>query len=130
MAGGSKAWVLTEEKLEYIEKMSKMGMTEASIARNIGVHPSTFSEKKQIHPEIEEAIKRGNAVGEEVAISALWQMMLDPKSKGHVTGTIFYLKCKHNWNDGSRQTTEITAPSGLKFEVIPTGKNDGKDKEE
>lgn len=123
MAGGSKTWVLTEAMLDQIEVWAKMGMTEASIARNLDVHPNTFSTKKQEYPEIEERIKKGHAAGEGIAIQALWNMMTDPKSKGHVTGTIFYLKCKHNWNDGTRnQTVEASAPSGIKFEIIDKSK--------
>lgn len=119
----NKEWEPTPEIIAKIENWSKMGMTEASIARNLDLHPSTFSEKKSKYPSMDEAIKKGNAVGEEVAIGALWRMMLDPKSKGHVTGTIFYLKCKHNWNDGTRNpTVEASAPSGIKFEIIDKSK--------
>lgn len=116
-----KAWECTPEILAKIEEQAKLGVTEANIARNVGLHPSTFSEKKKNHPEIEEAIKKGGAKGEQLATGALWNMMTDPKSKGHVTAVIFYLKTKHGWNDGSRlQTTETTAPSGVKFEIIPS----------
>jgi hypothetical protein len=126
MAGpGKPAWVLTPEILQYVEEQSRKGVTEASIARNVGLHPSTFSEKKQQYPEIAEAIKKGNAVGEELAVNALWAMIQDPKSKGHVTATLFYLKCKHAWNDGSKNTLEVQAPSGVKFDVIPKGQSSG-----
>lgn len=123
---GRRAWELTPEILQYVEENVKKGMTEASIAYNVGLHPSTFVEKKQQYPELAEAVKRGNAYGEELAVSALWNMIMDPKSKGHVTGTLFYLKCKHGWNDGSRQTIEVAAPTGVKFDIIPKGsKTDG-----
>ena len=118
-----RTWKPTEEMLDQIESWSKMGMTEASIARNLGLHPSTFSEKKHLWPELDERIKRGHAVGEDFAIQALWNMIKDPKSKGHVTGTVFYLKCKHNWNDGTRNApVEATAPDGVKFEIIDKSK--------
>jgi len=56
-------------------------------------------------------------------------MIMDPKSKGHVTGTLFYLKCKHNWNDGSKATIEVQAPTGVKFDVIPKGSTIVKEEE-
>ena len=122
MAGpGKPAWKLTPEILEYVREQSSKGMTEASIARSVGLHPSTFSEKKQQYPDLAEAVKKGNSYGEQLAINALWAMIQDPKSKGHTTATLFYLKCKHGWNDGGKQSVEVQAPSGVQFEVIPKG---------
>lgn len=119
---GRPGWELTPEILDYVKTQSSRGMTEASIARNVGLAPTTFSAKKQEYPELAEALKKGASFGEELAIQALWRMIADPTSKGHTTATIFYLKCKHGWNDGSKNTVvEATAPSGVKFEVIQKG---------
>lgn len=117
-----RKWIPTPEIIEYVREQSSRGMTEASIARNVGLAPTTFSAKKQEFPELAEAISKGNSRGEELALNALWAMITDPKSKGHTTATVFYLKCKHGWNDGSKNTVvETTAPSGVKFEVIQKG---------
>ena len=121
---GLPKWIPTPEILAEVERLSKMGVTEASIARQVGISPSTFSEKKQLHPELAEVLKKGHAKGEELAVSALWTMIQDSKSKGHTTAVLFYLKCKCGWNDGNKQTTEIVAPTGVKFEVIPSGKEE------
>mgnify|MGYP006277697497 CR=1 FL=1 len=125
----SRPWVLTPEILEEVKRMAQMGVTEASIARNVGLHPSTFSEKKTQYPELADAINSANSRGEDVAVSALWKAIQDPTSKGHMTAVLFYLKCKHNWNDGSKATVEVQAPSGVKFDVIPKGKTHGAQEE-
>lgn len=115
-------WVPTPEILSKIEQQAKLGITEANIARNVGISPTAFSEKKQHYPEIQEAIKKGSARGEELASGALWNMITDEKHKGHLTAVIFYLKTRHGWSDGSKQgSTEVVAPSGIQFEVIQKG---------
>lgn len=118
----SNKWIPSPEILDKIEQQAKQGITEANIARNVGISPSTFSEKKQEFPEIQEAIKKGSARGEELATGALWKMIQDDKHKGHLTAVIFYLKTRHGWSDGSKQsTTEAVAPSGVQFEIIQKG---------
>jgi len=119
-----RKWIPTPEILEKIREQSRMGVTEANIARNVGLHPSTFSEKKSMYPEVAEAIRDGMATGENLAVGALWNMIQDTKHKGHLTAVIFYLKCRHGWSDGSRQsgtTVETTAPSGVTFEILQKG---------
>lgn len=123
MSGTSKPdprkWIPTPEILEKVREQARMGVTEANIARNVGVAPTTFSAKKQEYPELAEAIKSGHAVGENLAVGALWNAIQNPDSKGHMTAVLFYLKCKHGWSDGSKNSVEIQAPEGVKFEVIP-----------
>ena len=53
---GLPKWIPTPEILAEVERLSKMGVTEASIARQVGISPSTFSEKKQLHPELAEVL--------------------------------------------------------------------------
>ena len=73
MSGTSKPdprkWIPTPEILEKVREQARMGVTEANIARNVGVAPTTFSAKKQEYPELAEAIKSGHAVGENLDLS-------------------------------------------------------------
>lgn len=130
MAGPSKskpdprAWIPTPEILDKVRQQAQAGITEANIARNVGLHPSTFSEKKQKYPELAEALKVGHAVGEELAVGALWRAIQNPECKGHMTAVLFYLKARHGWSDGRTTTVETTAPSGVKFTVVQSGDTD------
>lgn len=110
-------WELTPERLKRIEELAALGVREDSIARQVGLHPSTFSEKKKIHPEIAEVINNAQACTEEIVVSALMNMIKDPKHKAHAAAVFFYLKTKCRWQETS---VVITAekPSSLKYNVV------------
>ncbi len=48
-----------EHRLQEVELLCEEGSLEKDIARRLGVRPSTFSEWKQHHAELAEAIKKG-----------------------------------------------------------------------
>lgn len=55
-------WPMVEEKLMLVQKWCRDGLSEAQIAKNLGVAMSTFSEYKNKHPELMEALKKGKEV--------------------------------------------------------------------
>jgi len=116
MAPGRKKWIPTPEILARIKELAAQGITEASIAYQVGCHPSTFSLRKQEYPELNDTIKEGRASGEEIVVSKLWELI----HSGHATAILFYLKCQHNWNDRPNQdnsTTNIFVDSDAKNKV-------------
>ena len=56
---GPKTWIPTEEDLDLIEELSRKRRPQQQIADALGIHSSTFSEKKRNFPEISERIKKG-----------------------------------------------------------------------
>lgn len=110
---GPKEWELTEERIQKISDLSLKGCTEATIARAVDLHPSTFSAFKKKFPLIDEIIKKANARGEEEAVGYLWNIIRNPEHKMNFSAILFYLKTKHKWSEGV--STEISFPSGISF---------------
>lgn len=117
MAYGKK-WVLTPEILATIKRLSAEGVTEANIARIVGISPTTFSAKKKEHPEIEEVIKEANAHSESEVVGYLWNIIRDPQHRNHFPAILFYLKTKHRWRETDQETNEKPQlPTGITFTV-------------
>ena len=54
-------WPEIKEKLHFIEKWMRDGLTEEQIAKNLGIAHSTLSKYKIEYAELAESIKRGRA---------------------------------------------------------------------
>lgn len=121
MAHGKK-WELTPEILAQIEKMAHDGVTEASIARIVGLHPTAFSTKKKEYPEIEETIKKAHSTGEKAVVGYLWNIINDPTHKHHFSACLFYLKTKHRWRETDHQEQTKELPRSVPFKL--KGSND------
>lgn len=96
---GPKQWKLTPKRLQTIEELARKGCTQETIARQIGLHPSTYYEKKKLFPEMEEAIQKAKACSEEAVVGYLWNIITDPKHPKHFSAIVFYLKAQHKWED-------------------------------
>lgn len=118
MAAGKK-WVVTKEILDKITKLASQGVTEASIARIIGLSPTAFSTKKKEFPEMEEAIRQAHAKGEMAVVGYLWDIIHNPQHKNHFAALQFYLKCKHNWGETGTVDDKPGLPSGVDFKPAP-----------
>lgn len=114
MAYGKK-WVLTPKILEQISELASRGVTEASIARLVGLAPTSFSAKKKEYPEIDEAIRQAHAKGESEVVSYLWDIIHNPSHKNHFAALQFYLKCKHNWGVDATEESKPGLPTGVDF---------------
>jgi len=55
-------WPMVRDKLILVEKWCRDGLSEAQIAKNLGVAMSTFSEYKNKYPELMDALKKGKEV--------------------------------------------------------------------
>jgi predicted transcriptional regulator len=109
-----KLWIPTEEILTQVHDLIKQGVTETNVARVLGLHPSTFSAKKNEFPELDEAIKKAKAYGEKVAASVIWEIMNDPNHKQRLTAAIFYLKTQHRWSEKDESSLEPVSEIKLK----------------
>lgn len=96
--------VFTKEMLETVEELAAQGMDQQDIAQCIGLHASTLSEKKNVVPELGEALKKGKARGLERVTKAL----LNNIDLGNVTAQIFYLKCKGQWKETNVTEHHVT----------------------
>lgn len=134
MAKPSKApaW-LEKEKLSLLEHWKRNGLTDAEIAKKIGIAPYTLIDWKKRYPEISLALKKGF---EDLLVSAedallsrfeiqtiteekeeVWQTP-DGGIKKHKTVTkkqvmpdtaaiIFFLKAKGGWRDNTDLTKSV-----------------------
>ena len=82
---------------QKIVEIAGQGLNERYIAYCIGMHPTTFSEKKNYLEKLRESVKKGQAQGLQTVTSCL----MDQVKSGNPTSTIFYLKNRspNEWND-------------------------------
>lgn len=97
---GRPAFQITPDVIKQAESLAGRGMTQAQIAKALGMGESTLYEKLHAFPEFAEAIKRGKAKGIAVVAGKLME-----KINALDTGAIiFYLKSQAGW----RENTQIT----------------------
>lgn len=100
-----------EVDLEEVERLAKTGISEDSIARLIGMHPSTWYEKKQNNPDISDAVKRGRAHGELIHMQRIEKEL----EKGNTALLIFKAKAIYGWRE--RDVTELVGKDGAALTV-------------
>ena len=96
---GRKTREFTKAELLQVTEWVKMGMKESTIAHNLGLNPSTLSAKKQTIPELDQAIKDGYKVQEEIIVGELFRIATDRDHRQQMTALIFYAKTRLKWND-------------------------------
>ncbi len=109
-----RKWVLTPEILEKVKDMAHKGCTEANIARCVGLHQSTWIEKKKEYPELEAAIKDAKASGEKELVGILWEHIRDPNTqrRDKLSTIYFMLKTRHHWRETDK-STEVAGKDGV-----------------
>lgn len=90
MPAGRPQFKVTDEVLKKVEKFASLGLTEAQIARNLGIARQTLISKKKQYSEFLDAIERGKAKG----ISMVSNAVFDSAMAGNVSNQQFYLKCR------------------------------------
>ena len=95
--GRKKIKLNDPDALNKIIALGSQGLTSGQIARCLGVSWSTIDRRRKENADIEEAIKKGAALGVEKISNALMTSARD----GNVTAQIFYLKNRapDQWND-------------------------------
>lgn len=86
--GRKKIKLNDPDTLNKIIALGSQGLTSGQIARCLGVSWSTIDRRRKENADIEEAIKKGAALGVEKISNALMTSAQD----GNVTAQIFYLK--------------------------------------
>ena len=86
--GRKKIKLNDPDTLNKIIALGSQGLTSGQIARCLGVSWSTIDRRRKENADIEEAIKKGAALGVEKISNALMTSARD----GNVTAQIFYLK--------------------------------------
>ena len=81
--------------LDKVRALASRGLSIEHIGDALGMHQSTFLERRKEHPEILEEIQKGRAEGVHVVANALFARARD----GDVTAQIFFLKAKGGWKD-------------------------------
>ena len=87
--GRKKIKLNDEESLRQIVELGAQGLTSGQIAKCLGVSWSTIDRRRKEFGEIEEAIKKGEALGVQQVSNALMRSAVEDKN---VTAQIFYLK--------------------------------------
>lgn len=107
-AGRPKKKIHDQETLNKIVEYGAQGLTIGQIAKCLGISRASLDRKRKEYEEIEEAIKKGEALG----ISKIAQaLMHNAISENNVTAQIFYLKNRsENWAD--HQQTNINLDLG------------------
>lgn len=96
---GRPAWILTDEHRAIIKQAAANGVTQADIARLVGLSPGGFIEKKKQIPELNDLIKNAHAVSHDMAAGFLRNIWSNPDHPKHLAALIFYLKTRHGWKD-------------------------------
>lgn len=120
-------WIPTKEMLDNIYDMALRGVTQESIARIVGLAPTTFSSKRKEFPELDETIRKAQSAGEEEVVGYLWNIIRDPKHKSHFPALLFYLKTKHRWRETDAQEEKPGLPTGVPFKLKGDGDEPGTD---
>ena len=93
----SKYETHVQDKLILIEGWARDGLTEAQIAKNLGISIDTFYTYKKKYTEFFEVLKRGKEVADYEVENALHKAAVN----GNVTAMIFWLKNRkpQAWKD-------------------------------
>ena len=96
---------INKSVINRIEHHAKLGLTQEQIAAILGFAATTLSEKKQNHPEIQEAITRGRAK----TVGALSSQLLSASEKGSVQAQIFALKnlSPESWSERQQPLVNV-----------------------
>ena len=78
-----------------VERLASLGMTQAQIARALGISTDTLERRKQEREDVQQALARGRATGEAEVAEALKKQALE----GNVRAQIFYLRCRAGWRE-------------------------------
>lgn len=63
---------LTDDHIRQIESLAGYGLTEAAIARVLGMSHDTFTRRKQDHERVLRALEKGKAYAESIVGQALY----------------------------------------------------------
>lgn len=106
---GRKEWI-TPEVINDIENWAARGLSVGQIIQNLPYQKDAYYRAKRLHPEIDDALKRGQAKGMARVQNALWEKAIE----GNMTAIIFFLKNRDpdRWNDrnhlGNQPDRDIT----------------------
>lgn len=102
---GRVAWAPTNEEVQVIVKRVKDGATLETIARELGIGVNTLYVYKAKHPELNEIIKNARKDVETEVTGVLMSFIRDTATPPaqRLTATIFWLKCRAGWKDGSHK---------------------------
>ena len=112
------------ERLEEIEKMAGIGLTDKDIALLLGVKERVFYYWKKKYPEFVQALKRGKTTAKMTIVNSLYRRAIE----GNLTAIIFWLVNRYpeEWRNIQKMEHTISAIPPIKY--IPankTGKQNG-----
>ena len=116
--GRKKIKLNDPDTLNKIIALGSQGLTSGQIARCLGVSWSTIDRRRKENADIEEAIKKGAALGVEKISNALMTSARD----GNVTAQIFYLKNRAGWVD--KTETKIHEERTVTLDLTRIGINE------
>lgn len=116
-AGRPEKIITDAVSLKIIHDCAMLGYTDAQIADELCIASGTFSEKKKLYPEINEAVLRGKSDGLKLHASTIAK----ESQKGSLRAAELFLRCKGGW--GETNTINIETVKPLIIELTPPGGN-------
>lgn len=124
MPRGRKKILITEAMCKRAKKCAARGLTQAQIAKVLGMGETTFYEKVKDYPNFLKAIEQGQADGIDKVTNALFKNCI----AGDTTAQKYYLNNRDNdnWKDRIDTTTkhsfDLSGLSDAELERIVSGK--------
>lgn len=107
MARGRPTLEYTPEILKQIEEWAARGVPEYQMAKNLGIHRTSFIKHKSTNEELRAAIQNGKTQVQDWAAGKLVSIMMDDNHSKQFSALQFYLKTQCGWSD-----TKIIVPQG------------------
>ena len=105
---GRPAWEPSAQLLEAIKENAKLGLWDHQIATRCGINPKLFSEYKQRHESIRDALEEGRAD----AIAEYSQHLYSQSQQGKTQATLFFLRVHGGWRDNAAIATRSDGDGG------------------
>lgn len=105
---GAPQYTINEKGLELIAELSAQGNATATIATNLGMHPTTFARIRKSQPAVEAALQIGLGCLQDELVDRLLAKSRD----GCLVSTIYLAKARcHLWDRPAPDTSKNDAPT-------------------
>lgn len=109
---GRPGFIVTPEVLQQVEEWAARGVPEYQMAKNLGIHRTTFIKHKSENDELKAACENGKVQVQSWAAGKLVAIMMDDNHSKQFSALQFYLKTQCGWSDNKVVTQNGPTPPG------------------